>query len=70
MSSLTITIAFIAGIAALMAAGFLFAWLRDKQNADEVEADPERLDTAADTDVALESDRAPGQPVPSRQTPL
>lgn len=52
MSSQTITIALFAVIAALMASGFLVVWWRDKQNADEVEADPERLDTAVETDVA------------------
>ena len=68
MSSQTVTFMFIAGIAVLMAAGFLVVWWRDKRNADEVEDDPERLDTAVDADVDLGSDSTPSTPVPTTNT--
>jgi hypothetical protein len=73
MSSQTVTVTFIAGIAVLMAAGFLVVWWRDKRNADEVEDDPERLDTSVDTDVDLGSDSTPSTPstpVPTTNTSL
>jgi hypothetical protein len=45
MSSQTVIVIFIASIAVLMATAFLVVWWRDSKNADEVAADPERLDT-------------------------
>jgi hypothetical protein len=68
MSSQTVTVTFIAAIAVLMAAGFLVVWWRDKRNADEVEVDPERLDTAADADVDPGSDSTPSSPGPTTNT--
>ena len=70
MSSQRVTVTFSAGIAVLMAAGFLVVWWRDTRNADEVEDDPERLDTSADTDVDRGSDSAPRTPAPTTHTPL
>jgi hypothetical protein len=68
MSSQTATFLFIGGIALLMAASFLVIWWRDKRNSDEVEADPERLDTAADTPVDLGVDGTPSTPLPTART--
>jgi hypothetical protein len=69
MSSQTATFLFIGGIALLMAAGFLVVWWRDKRNSDEVEADPERLDTAADTPVDLGVGVTSSTPLPTARTP-
>jgi len=72
MSSQTVTVVFIAVIAALMAAGFILAWWRDQRNADEVVADPERLDTAADPvapAAEMGSDGMQSSSVPTTTTP-
>lgn len=69
MSSQTVTVTFLAGIALLMAAGFLVVWWRDKRNADAVEDDPERLDTAVDTDVKPGSDGTPSSPATTSNPP-
>lgn len=71
MSSQMVTVVLIAGIALLMAAGFLLVWWRDKRNADEAEADLERLDTAADIDHDRGSDVTPSSEyVPTTNTSL
>lgn len=70
MNSQTATFIFVGGIALLMAASFMVVWWRDKRNADDVEADPERLDTGADNLVDPGVDGRPSEPVPTRTTTL
>ena len=69
VGSETGTVLVFAGVALLLAIGYMLVWRRDKRNADQVAADPQRLEDPDEAAVDLAGDDSTMGPMPPTNVP-